>query len=229
MDKKRKRAFQRLVSGLQIARNENAYMRFMTLTSPRGGGKRSIRKSFDVLKLCIKRATLERDGFLGFKFNRYFCIRTAEGNGVLHVIFWGRFIPQAWLSSQWERIHGAFRVDIRACHTVRKRVNGLVGYLLTEYVSKQPIERMSYGWLWAWLGVCKSWSRVKDRYGMMRRGKGVLSARIIHVRAYEAFYTVRHSDKFKDYFVSRSVEAWHSLLWEHPLGSRQKKLVRWLC
>lgn len=199
-------------------------MRFMTLTTAKTQ-KRTLVRSFQVLRQRVMRATYEKDGFIGFKFNRYFCIRTSEGNGVLHVVFWGRFIPQTWLSRNWLDIHGAHRADIRACYTKRRKVNGLVGYLLTNYLQRQPIERMSYGWLWAWLGFCKSWQRVKQGYGQMRRGNGELTARIIHVKAHEALYTIRHTMSFKDYYSSHAVDAWHSLLWDHPFGSRQKKLT----
>jgi hypothetical protein len=203
------RIYHRMVTGLQIARNSGAYMRFMTLTSaPKQ--KRHIRKSFDVLKLRIKRATVEKDGFVGFKFNRYFCLRTKEGYGVLHVIFWGRFIPQTWLSKNWLEIHGAHRADIRACFTKKRKVSGLVGYLLDRYLVNQPVERMSYGWKWAWLGFCKSWKKVKDVYGEMRAGRRPLP-----------------SDRpfFWYNYHNHSVDAWQCILWNPPNSSRQTKLI----
>ena len=104
------RRFQRLLTGLQIAQNQEAFMRFMTLTTGTTA-KRAIKKSFDVLRKRIARATFDRDGFWGFRFNRYYCLRTSEGNGVLHVVFWGRFIPWKWLQEQWIDIHGARGVD----------------------------------------------------------------------------------------------------------------------
>lgn len=120
------RAYQRLMTGLQIARNFNAFMRFLTLTSP-NNPKRPIKKSFAILRLRIERATLRRDGFIGFRFNRYFCLRTSEGNSVLHIVFWGNFIPQDWLSKNWEEIHGAWIVSIKACWTQRRAL-GRFGY-----------------------------------------------------------------------------------------------------
>lgn len=204
------RAFQRMLTGLQIAQNNKAYIRFMTLTSA-PHQKRRINRSFAVLRLRIERATFEKDGFVGFKFNRYFCLRTSEGNGVLHIVFWGRFIPQEWLSRNWLDIHGAFRADIRACFTKKRRVDGLVGYLLTNYLTEQPIERMSYGWKWAWLGFCRCWEHVKETYGWLRRaGKGEFS--------------IKPRFGFRHIHRNGSIEAWHCTLWESPRTSRQTKL-----
>ena len=149
-DRKVKRAFQRLCTGLSIGCNQGAYYRFMTLTTAKGVD-RDINKDFDVLKMRILRAKPGRDCFFGFKFNRYFKLKTAEGNGVLHIIYWGRFIPQEWLSRAWSEIHQSSIVDIRSAYCKRgQNVKGFVGYLLTNYLTKQPILCMSYGL--AWLG-----------------------------------------------------------------------------
>lgn len=210
--KRQARAFHRLLTGLQIGQNMQAQMRFMTLTTAKRA-KRRLRQSFDVLKLRIKRATYEHDGFVGFKFNRYFCLRTSEGNGVLHVVFWGRFIPWKWLQQQWIDIHGARGVDIRKVYDKRnKRVGGLVGYLITNYLSEQPIERMSYGWRWAWLGFCKSWKRVQETYNNLRRWR----------LPYKEGMPATWHDKYKDC----SWEAWWQFLYGERITSVQKKLVK---
>lgn len=200
-------------------------MRFMTLTSPKNP-KRNIKKSLDILKKRIARANVKKDGFVGFKFNRYFCLRTLEGNGVLHIVYWGRYIPQEWLSRMWNDIHGAFRVDIRACFTKRRRVDGLVGYLLTNYLNQQPIERMSYGWKWAWRGFCKGWTKVKQTYGMLRRGTGEFRTTWnIYPRANkDANYNQNNTISFKTKYHNQSVEAWYCTLWDCPATSRQTKL-----
>lgn len=208
------RLFHRMNTGLQLARNLRAYMRFMTLTSATTQ-KHKLMRSFEILKKRIHRATYQKDHFHGFKFNRYYCLKTLEGNGVLHVIFWGRFIPQRWLSKTWKQIHGAYRADIRACHTKNRNVKGLVGYLLTQYLSDQPIERMSYGWKWAWLGFCKSWKTVKEAYSVMRKsGSGIFAQKIVH--------------SFKTGFSSHHVEAWLSTLWAPPSTSYQTRLSKFL-
>lgn len=186
LTKKEKRAYQRLASGLSIGGHKDSYFRFMTLTS--APDSPDINKSFNLLKHWIARATPKKirklnkkyhinlPTFEGFKFNKYFKLKTAEGHNVLHIVYWGakqHFIPQAWLQWVWDHIHGAFKADIRIVwrrHRTRKaRINGLVGYLLTNYLTKQPILRMSYGWKWAWLGFCKSWNHVKKEMSLLRK------------------------------------------------------------
>lgn len=242
--------FQRMATGLQIARNQNKPMYFMTLTTakqrvqrkhflPDGTHEyidRTIKESFAILRKRVERAKNKRqkrkksDGFNGFKFNRYYCLRTSEGNSVLHIVYWGRYIPQKWLSYQWEQIHGAFKVDVQRCKTKHKQVNGLVGYLLQKYLQDQPIERMSYGWKWAWLGFCKSWKKVKETYGKLRKtpyfaGIKPLRSRYIYPAAnVNANYQKNHFQGFHNSNHSQSVQAWQKILWLPPPTTRQVKL-----
>src|SRR3990170_8880680 len=92
-----KRRFHRLVSGLTVGTNFSERMRFLTLTIA-NGVTRDINKSWTVLKMRIWRT-------FGWKINRYFKLKTAEGNGVLHIVYRGKFIPQKWLSEAWFDIH----------------------------------------------------------------------------------------------------------------------------
>lgn len=241
LSKKEKRAFQRLVSGLTIGCHQGAYYRFMTLTTAPGihqkiqvGKKKKqlvdrLNWDFDILKKRIFRAKYGRDGFSGFKFNKYFKLRTAEGNGVLHIIYWGRFIPQWWLSKTWKQIHDSPVVDIRAAYGKRgQNVKGLVGYLLTNYLTKQPIERMSYGWKWAWLGLAKSWDHVRKTQQFVKRSAS------LKAKATWAENNIQNSTrtyyvplcKFKDKYRNCTLEVWNSLL-KNPLStSRQTKLAK---
>lgn len=231
------RIFQRMVTGLQIAKNQEAFMRFMTLTTARRV-LRPIENSFNLLKMRIQRATYKKDGFKGFKFNRYFKLRTSEGFGVLHIIYWGRFIPQNWLSKNWHNIHGAKIVDIRKCYSRRRKVNGLVGYLLSRYLQRQPIERMSYGWKWAWLGFCKSWVKIKEIYGQMKRSQissmRLLSTYIIQLKTHwnNGFYTKTTFSapkyNFQGLFSNQSVRAWQTILWQPPSTTRMTKIDKFV-
>lgn len=158
-----KRRYHRLISGLNVGAGQNEHERFMTLTTAKGV-QRNINKSFDALKKRIHRATLKKDGFHGFKFNRYFKLKTAEGNDVLHIVYRGRYIPQKWLSKVWADLHqGSFIVDIRELHW-RKGTKKLTRYLIVNYLQSQKTLRMSYGWKWVWLGFCKSWEHIKFVY-----------------------------------------------------------------
>lgn len=188
----------------------------MTLTSIKYP-KRELKDGFDVLRQRIQRARYERDGFHGFKFNRYFCIRTSEGNGVLHIVFWGRFIPQKWLSAQWKDINGAHRADIRKVWDEKRRVGGLVGYLITNYLTEQPIQRMSYGWRWAWLGFCKSWKCVQENYSKMRRFR-------IPEKVKKGANDTFGLRSFHEMYANNSWEAWWTFLHGDRITSTQKKL-----
>lgn len=200
----------------------------MTLTSTKTP-KRSLRQSFQNLRNRIKRAKLARCGFNGFNFNRYYCLRTDEGNGVLHIVFWGKYIPIDWLRNAWYEIHGAVQADVRMVSTKKNKVNGLVGYLLDRYLMKQKVKRMSYGWKWAWLGFCKSWKNVKENYRLLRVGQKELRSLRIHRAASGAYYSKRNGVPFIEMYRSRSIEAWRSILWEHPVTSRQTRFTdgRW--
>jgi len=97
---KARRWFQRLLSGVTHHQANRRRLRVMTLTtSPRGRAcARDINSSFQVLKQRVKRK------WPGAKFE-YWKLRTSEGNGVLHIIYLGPWIPQSWLSRTWGDIH----------------------------------------------------------------------------------------------------------------------------
>lgn len=59
--------------------------------------------------------------------------QTQKGVPHLHVLARMGFVDQKWLSAQWERMTGAFRVDIRAVRSQR----GIAKYV-SKYVSKAP-------------------------------------------------------------------------------------------
>jgi hypothetical protein len=156
---KRKRAFHRLVSGFTRARYRGDRLRFMTLTTSVGGSFRILRRDFQVLRKRISREF----GFLV----QYWSLRTNEGNGVLHLVFKGGFIPQRWLSDAWFSIHGARIVDIRALRGSSRR---LASYLVANYLCRQSFERMSWSWSWVFRGFCGVWaSRFSSWYKVNSR------------------------------------------------------------
>lgn len=217
--RKRKRLYQRMATGLQIARNQEADMYFMSLTTSehrimkRNGEIRTLTESFQLLRQRIKWATIRKCRFEGFRFNRYYCLKTEEGNGVLHIIFWGHYIPIDWLRCTWEQIHGAFEVGIEQITKKRKGVSGLVGYLLDRYlINQKAIMRMSYGWKWAWLGFCNSWKHTKREYGQLRAGYGEFKRNI----------------RFEGRYHFRAVEAWRCTLWQPLPTTRKVRLDKFL-
>lgn len=224
LSKKEKRALHTLISGLTVGHRKGAFMRSITLTTELGV-KKDINKSFDALKMRILRAKYDKDGFWGFRFNRYFKLKTAEGpeQQVLHIVYWGRYIPQEWLSNAWNEIHQSPIVHIRA--TERNGVEGIVNYLLLNYFTKQPIIRMSYGWKWTWLGFCKTYKTINKKVGLLRRS-GKLSDKCIYTDCIK-HYTVEHFwgriVSFKYRYRNGTPAYWQRLLSDPLPTSRQQK------
>jgi hypothetical protein len=96
---------------------------------------------------------------------KYWKIRTNEGNGVLHVIFRGKYVPQKWLSEQWTEIHKSPIVDIRSLYETKRGLRGIAFYLIGNYLTKQSFERMSWGYSWVFPAFVSSWKRLIEKYG----------------------------------------------------------------
>jgi len=60
----------------------------------------------------------------------------------IHVLWWGKYIPQRVLSDEWKRLTGNFYVDIRYAKNKSKKNKGLWGVVLeaTKYVTKGLVE-----------------------------------------------------------------------------------------
>lgn len=98
---KQRGTYQRLLSGLVRAKALDRQVRFMTLTS---SSWNELDSHFQVLRKRIRRVFGKLD---------YIKFRTNEGYGALHVVYAGPYVPQRWLSRNWEEIHGARIVDVR--------------------------------------------------------------------------------------------------------------------
>lgn len=158
--KKQRRAFQRLMSGLTVGRSRRERLRFMTLTSSPESQGRDLNADFRALKMRIQRK---------YRFKmKYWKIRTNEGNGVLHIVFRGKFVPQKWLSQAWAEIHKSPIVDIRSLYETAKGLKGICLYLIGNYLSKQSFERMSWGYSWVFPAFVAAWRRLIEKYGFKR-------------------------------------------------------------
>jgi hypothetical protein len=155
--KKQRRAFQRLMSGLTVGKSRRERLRFMTLTSSLESLGRNLNADFRALKMRVYRK-------FHFKM-KYWKIRTNEGNGVLHIVFRGKYIPQKWLSEQWAEIHKSPIMDIRSLYETAKGLKGICFYLIGNYLAKQSFERMSWGYSWVWCGFVKTWKHIIAIYG----------------------------------------------------------------
>ena len=135
---------------------------------------------------------------------KYWKIRTNEGNGVLHIVFRGKYIYQKWLSSSWAEIHNSPIVDIRSLYETRKGLSGICFYLIGNYLSKQSFERMSWGYSWVFPGFVATWKRLVETYSY-KRGlelwKKLLACNII----------ITHQEKLTKFIIKNSLIAGSSL------------------
>lgn len=162
-----KRLFSTLQSGLIW--NHKQAMRFMTLTSSNESPEDTMR-SFNHLVTTIRRTTPARlieghyvevrkvkayypgkpvDESLNIE---YMAVLTSEGNGVIHALVVGDYLPQRWLSDTWKTIHKAWNVDIRAPRgdTGHQRI---ARYILAQYVKGQnAIKRINCSQNWIYPG-----------------------------------------------------------------------------
>jgi len=140
---KQRRAYQRIMSGYKFAQYSHERLRFMTLTTSNEGKENDIKKDLNTLVKRIRRK---------YGFFEYVRIRTNEGNGVLHILYRGTFIPRKWLQNQWTDIHSSWNVDIR--DTQRYHCS----YMINQYLCGQSsfiCYSMSIGWVTK--GFVKTW------------------------------------------------------------------------
>jgi len=92
-----------------IGKSRGERLRFMTLTTSvdakNSGFDKKLNENFRVLKMHV---------FLKYHFKmEYWKIRTNEGNGVLHIVYRGKYVPQKWFSVHWADKHESPVVEIR--------------------------------------------------------------------------------------------------------------------
>lgn len=146
-----KKCFHRLISGLIVADLKGEDVRFFTLTTSKDSDFSRLKRDFTVLKLRIER-----------KYGRinYLKVRTSEGNGTLHVVYRGPFIPQKWLSDSWNDIHDSPIVDIRLIRNGPKRI---ARYVVSQYLANQGSRYVGYSFspCWIFKGAIKEWERLR--------------------------------------------------------------------
>lgn len=178
------RCYQRIRSGCIAHRGEK--LRFLTFTSaPKM--KRTIADSHRAIKERIRRSTplsmfravgggnmhswmrhyypnkrpLER---LKYEYTK---VTTSEGvEGVFHIVFFGDYLPQKWLSDAWESLTGtAYRVHINAVQNSRGSEKRLTNYVVNQYCSGQSeYIRFSDSWGWCFRGFIGKWERFRRTF-----------------------------------------------------------------
>jgi hypothetical protein len=162
--RQQRRVFNRLVSFCTRYKGLGYQLIRVDLTTAVGGEVSMLRRRLQEL-----RRRVERD--LGYADLRLFVIETTEGNGVLHMI-WGwkgdreLWIPQAWLSDEWEKIHGAPIVYIRKMNLSTTDIRRVGRYFALQYLSDQrgALVRMSYSWRRGEVALGKSWEYFKSEW-----------------------------------------------------------------
>ncbi len=148
---KARRWYQRVLSGVTHHQANRRILRVITLTSgPRAPPQDEINASWQVLrKRIVRKWHIKLE---------YWKLRTSEGNGVLHIIYSGPYIPQRWLSRNWAEIHNSPIVYIQKMRFKKKR---LVNYLMKHYLPAHDhgglYTRMSWSWGWVFRGFCGAW------------------------------------------------------------------------
>ena len=186
--KPQRRCFQRVKTGLYWHKNE--ILRFLTLnTIP--NMRRNVSACYSDLYKRIRRQTplkLFRGGYVSNAQLRnqyahkslvenlafdYIKIRTNEGpSGVLHILYFGDFIPQRWLKENWNEITGGSNsAYIRMCRRPVYNEKRLAGYCIEQYCISQEddfgsTEFLGYSWSsgWAYKGFAKDWEFHKYVY-----------------------------------------------------------------
>ena len=148
--RQQKRIYHRVMSLLQFWMSHNYGILWICLTSSPKSDPSKLAYHFKILRQRIERK-------LGFKGLQYVSIRTNEGNGVLHVLLSWRpprgvrpyrfYIPQRWLSEQWEAIHGAKVVWVARVRYGEKSRRNLSRYIVSQYCANQnALVRISWSW-----------------------------------------------------------------------------------
>jgi len=89
----------------------------------------------------------------------YFSVVIRDNRQHMHVLYFGNWLPHAWLKRVWkERTGDSEIVDIRTTNRVVDDDRRLAGYVLTQYALFQEGNirfQMSQGWTWR--GMVRDW------------------------------------------------------------------------
>jgi hypothetical protein len=183
-------AFVRVKCGITAHKGE--ILRFLTLTSA-PEMLRPINSVFDCMKTMIRRYTpyrLYKENYInknglrhfygnknpdeGLKFD-YIKIKTTEGNGVLHIPYFGDYLPFNFLCDIFSFYSGfAWDLDIRrvgGSPNSNKDRKKLSYYVMNQYVTNQKDKNgfsvyngYNAGWHWVFRGFTNWYNQFKDNY-----------------------------------------------------------------
>ena len=153
--RKQKRGYQRIRSITTYWREAGYEMSWLMFSTAAGGDASKLAGDHQRIKQAVER-------HFNFPNIQHFMVQTEEGNGVLHVLWAWRapkgfrpvsfYVPHAWLSKRWERIHGAKVVWISKVTQTKKSLQRVSHYCISQYVAGQAgYVRMSWSW-WRMFG-----------------------------------------------------------------------------
>ena len=148
--KTQRRLYHRVMSGFEMAKRDNDYLRVLTLTSSPDSG--NFHRDFEVLKKRIRR-----------KYGRfeYVAVRELTKSGLehLHLAYRGHFMSQSWLSDTWKEIHNSEIVWIAKLYTWKLAKH------LARYFIKEGFGRYWTSWKWVYKGFVRDWKRLVHEKG----------------------------------------------------------------
>ncbi|MCP4612685.1 MAG: hypothetical protein GY845_28650 [Planctomycetes bacterium] len=164
-----------------FVRHKGEEVRFLTLTSPKAEEQvGDLGKAWNKFATQIGRVTIRqliKDGYIKPRtYNRFFkdrnldeslkleyCkVETREGNGVLHIICVGDYLPVKWLRDMWKKYRGAVQMKIKLAKNPVYDANRLAVYCVNQYVAGQDMfVRSSCSKNWCFPGFVESWEWVK--------------------------------------------------------------------
>jgi hypothetical protein len=181
VDGNQKRAFKNVLIGIKKRRKQKKKLRFLTLTMSElqvntkdFDKQKTLPNNFKVLKERINRLTVKHlveNGYmtnnqairkygrenqrLTFRFD-YFKVVTNEGNGVIHIIYDGQYLPYNYLVDNWNDIHNSWNVNIQLVDDLNKDDMRTTNYLVSQYVTNQNCTYSRYS-------MSKNWYSSFDR------------------------------------------------------------------
>lgn len=187
-NKKQKRSFNTIKTGLKIAKRVRKPVRFLTLTTSdlqfnsERYNEKVMYDSFRKLNQRIKRmnvSKLVQQGYISscdirhfypsrnllkcFDFE-YFKVTTNEGNGVIHCLYRGEYLPYNYIVDNWMDIHNSWDVNIKLIRNHDKDIGKTSCYVVSQYVSHQHSSyvRSSQSWNWVCRGYRSVWNGFLD-------------------------------------------------------------------
>lgn len=181
--RKQKTAYNTIFTGLKIADKMGIRVRFLTLTTSDvqfnncAYSEKLLNDSFRKLKQRIQRVTVAKliiQGYIKssdvrryygnkplnepFKLD-YFKVVTNEGNGVIHSVYKGEYLPYNYLVDNWQDIHNSWDINIKLIRNKNKDYKKSAHYIVSQYISGQgsSYQRSSQSWNWIFRGYRKGW------------------------------------------------------------------------